>query len=215
MQNKSRTIFIWDIHWCFKEFQLLLEKIKIRENDKIYIAWDFINRWPDSYSILKFLQEHPEQFKAVIWNNEVNFLRWLDWEYSQDPEDFVRLRNLIGNDKKLVDFIRNLPLYIEEKSFILLHWWKIPNKELKDHDIDEITRLREYKEKPWYDYYTWKKKIIYGHWALEWLKVRENTVWLDSWCIYWKMLSAYILETWEIVQQQALGLYIDLFKNKK
>ena len=51
------------------------------------------------------------------------------------------------------------------------------------------------------------KKIIYGHWAVEWLKIRENTIWIDSGCCYWKYLTAYILETGEIIQQKALDVY--------
>lgn len=211
-----RTIFIWDIHWCFEEFKLLIEKLEIKENDIIYIAWDFINRWPDSYWILKFLYKNQNQYKTIIGNNEVNFIRWLDWEYPwHNPESFVRLRNLIWNEDYLINFIRNLALYIEEKDFILIHGGKLPNKKIKDHSIDEITRLRELENgEAWYNYYTEDKKIIYGHRALDWLRIRKNTIWLDSWCIYWKRLSAYILETWEIIQQSALDIYVNVYENK-
>ena len=107
----------------------------------------------------------------------------------------------------MVDFIQNMPLYIETEKFIIVHGGIIPWKKIDKHEIDEITRLREYKWKPWHNYYTEDKKIIYGHWAAQWLHITDNTIWLDTGCVYWKELSAYILETGEIIQQQALMQY--------
>ncbi len=215
MNNKPRTIFIWDIHWCYDELKLLLKKINIQKEDRVFFVWDMINKGPKSYKVIKFLYKNRNQYKAIKWNHEVWFLNWID---SNSPKTkntiYKKLKHRFTLKPKKLEYIRNLPLYIEEDNFILLHWWLIPNKKIEDHTEDEITKLREVNGELWYNLYKWDKKIIYGHNALDWLQIREKTIWLDSWCVYWKALSAYVLETWEIYTQNALSEYVNLYKNK-
>lgn len=232
---QKRTIFIWDIHGCFDEFISLLEKIKYNvETDQLYLTGDLINKWPKAFELIDFLVKNP-QIKSVIWNNEVNFLRYIgDLEINGDFGDNKNLEELIKKwlfdkkyekenrlfdeylkqfSKKHIEYLLNLPLYIETENWILLHGGLVPWKKLEDHHIDEITRIREYDWKPWYDYYNWKKKIIYGHWAANWLSIKSNTIGLDSWCVYGKHLTAYIIRTdvewWsiELVQMPNKNVY--------
>jgi len=237
-----RTIFIWDIHWCFDEFLNLLEKIKYNvETDKLYLTWDLINKWPKAFELIDFLIKNP-QIKSVIGNNEVNFIRyiknveWLgiDWDWYLNSENYKGLvkKGLFDREygkenplfdkylkqfsKKHIEYLLGLPLYIENKNWILLHWGLVPWKNLEEQSLDEITRIREYEGKPWYEYYNWQKKIIYGHWAKDGLRFRKNTIWLDSGCVYWKRLSALIntegwrndREWWEIIQVPARKVYV-------
>ena len=213
-KSESRNIFIWDIHWCFDELILLIKKLKLTPKDKVYLVWDMINKWPKSYEVISFIYEKSNQFKVVMWNHELLFLDFLDgklphWEYKK----YLELKEKLENQNNLLNFIRNLPLYIEQKDFILLHWGILPWKKLSEHTAVEITNLTKYKWKAWYLYYTNSKKIIYWHWEANWLKIRDNTIWLDSWCVRGNELTAYILETWEIIQQKALRQYVNPFIN--
>lgn len=213
---KSRTIFIWDIHWCYDEFKLLIKKLNITEKDKIYLTWDIINKWPKSYKILKYVYKNRDQIKTIKWNHEINFLKWLNWEKYSSDWKFEKLKEKIEKKDKefLIDFIKCIPLYIEEENFLLIHWWLDLNKKLEQHSEDEITRIREIDWKLWYKNYNWDKKIIYWHNAIDWLQIQWNTVWLDSWCVYWKSLTAYVLETWEVISQNALDIYCNVYANK-
>lgn len=210
--NKSRTIFIWDIHWCYDEFILLVEKLKLTDNDKVYLAWDMINKWPNSYKVIKFLYKNKDQFKAIKWNHEVWFLNWLDWKAPKyENEIYRKLREKLEKKPKKLEFIKNLPTYIETDDFLLLHWWMKYDKKIEDHSVTEIVNLREYNWELWYKNYNKDKKIIYWHNAVDWLQIREKTIWLDSWCVYWKSLTAYVLETWEIYSQNALNIYEKIY----
>jgi bis(5'-nucleosyl)-tetraphosphatase (symmetrical) len=212
--EKSRTIFIWDIQWCFDELKLLIKKLNLKPNDKVYFVWDLINKWPKSYKVLKYMYKNKHRFYSVKWNHELNFLRWLKWETYNNDKDFKNLKKKIEKNKThyLIKYIEELPLYIEKKDFLLIHWGLIPNKIVTELTEDEITRTRDIKWKPWYKYYTWNKKIIYWHWAEDSLQINKKTKWLDSWCVYWKALTAYILETEEVIQQNALDVYINVYK---
>jgi bis(5'-nucleosyl)-tetraphosphatase (symmetrical) len=209
-----RTIFIWDVQGCYDELKLLIKKLKLKKNDKVYFVGDLINRWPRSYKVIKYLYKNKSRFNSVKWNHELNFLNWLKWEKNLDHKHFKKLKNKIEEHKTnfLIKYLESLPLYIEKDNFILIHWWLIPNKKIEDHTDLEITNLREFNWKPWYEYYKWEKPVIYWHWAEESLQIREKTKWLDSWCVYWKALTAYILETWEVIQQNALDCYVNVYK---
>jgi len=213
---KSRTIFIWDIHWCFDELKLLLKKLKIQKEDRVFFTWDLINKWPKSFKVIKLLFKNREQYKAVLWNHDYEFLQYIksNKTWGKYNKKYEKLKNKLEEKPEIFEFFKSIPLHIEEDNFLLIHGWLIPNKIVKDHTPEEICYIRNYKWKPWYEYYNLNKKIIYWHWAIEWLKIRENTIWLDSWCCYWNFLTAYLLETWEVLFQKALRQYVDPFKNR-
>jgi len=215
--QKSRTIFIWDVQWCYDEMKLLLKKLKLKKSDKVYFTWDLINKWPKNFKTLKYLYKNNFRFNYIKGNHEVNFLRWLDWEKSEHEKEFKKLKKKIHKTKTnyLIKFLEDIPLYLEDENFILVHGGLIPNKTLKKHSEDEITRTREYNGKPWYEYYKWEKTVIYWHRAESGINIREMTKWIDSWCVYGKALTAYTLETWEIIQQNALDIYENVYNRKK
>jgi len=214
---KSRTIFIWDIHWCYDELKLLLSKLELQEEDRVFFTWDLINKWPESYKVIKLIYKNRKKFKVVLWNHDYWFLKYIKWkEYNffRNNKKFEKLKRKLEKKPEIYNYFKNIPLYIEEDNFLLLHWWLIPNKPVNEHIPEEICYLRTYRWKPWHEYYNWDKKVIYGHRAIVWLNIREKTIWLDTGCCYWKNLTAYILETWEIITQNALKQYVDPFKNK-
>ena len=228
-----RTIFIWDVHGCFDEFLKLLEKIRFDyKNDNLYLTGDLINKGPKWYELVDFLLKNPK-IKSVIWNNEVNFIRYLIYK-NKFKKEFEKLNNyqkllekwlldktyqkqnplfdlyLEQFSEEHIEYILNLPLYIKTDNWILLHWGLVPWKSLEEHHIDEITRIRLYENKPWYEFYDGTLNIVYGHWAADWLRIRLNTKWLDSWCVYGKRLTAYIWETGEIIQVSAEKVYVEV-----
>jgi len=208
---KKRTIFIWDIHWCYDELKLLLKKINLTEKDKVYFVGDYINKWPRSFKVLRFIYKNREQFRWVLWNHDYFFLKWLKWEtVDYWTKKFEKLKIKLEENPEILEYYKNLPLYIKEDNFLLIHWWLNPNKKLKEHSAEEITTLRVINKEPWYNLYKGEKKVIYWHWATQWINIRKNVVWLDSWCCYWWYLSAYILETWELIQQSSQDQYAQI-----
>lgn len=209
--NNWRTIFIGDVHWCFDEFELLIEKLEIQDDDIVYLVWDMINKGPKSWKMIKFLYKNQEQYKAIVWNHEMYFKKWLIWDTYWN-EIFEKLQNKFEKHPKIYDFFKNLPLFINQDKFLLIHWGLNPEKLLEEHNEDELTRIREINDLPWFEQYIWDKTVIYWHWAQNGLNIYNNTIWLDWGCVYGRALHAYILQTWDIVTQQALKCYVDVFK---
>jgi serine/threonine protein phosphatase 1 len=200
-----RNIFIWDIHGCYDEFLKLIVKLKITDSDKIYLVGDMINKWPKSIEVLEFLYANQRNFFAIKWNHETWFLEYMDWESpGYENPGSITLKNHCEKNLHLLDFLRNLPCYREEENFLVVHAWIIPWISIENQDLKVMTEMYFYKELPWYFSYPqdWKL-LIYGHWSGNGLSIRENTIGLDSGCVKWGKLSAYILEDETIIQVQA------------
>ena len=205
-----RKIFIWDIHGCFDEFQELLWLLDIQSSDKIYIAWDMVNRGPKSFEVLEYLYNNQDQFHAIKWNHEVGLIAHLDWLAPKyENEQYILLRKQLRDNINVWNYVRDLPLYIDEEDFLLVHAWVLPWIDIKNQGEKTLTEIYYYQDLPWYMYYpVHDKTIIYGHWAENGLQIRSNTIWLDSGCCIWNKLSAYIFGSWEILQVPAKRQYL-------
>jgi hypothetical protein len=210
MKKKSRTIFIWDIHWCFEELNLLIKKLDISKDDSVYLTWDLILKGPSSMKVLKFVKKN--WYKWVKWNKEYEILQSIKTKNYSNSEEKKLCKKLTKKYPELLAYIKSTPYLIEEDDFILVHAWLLPHIEISKQDPETLCYIREYNNAPWYIRYDWAKKIVYWHRALNGLQLRHNTIWIDSWCVYWGKLTAYVLETWEIIQQKALKIYKNPYK---
>ncbi|MDQ7010012.1 MAG: metallophosphoesterase [Candidatus Gracilibacteria bacterium] len=205
---KNKTIFIGDIHGCYKELKLLIKKLNLNKEDKVFFVGDYINKGPKSYKVIKYLYKNREQFSGILGNHDLEFIN--NFNSKKLTHSDKKLKNKLLEHPKVLKYFQNLPLYIDDNNFILIHGGLNPKKTLEKQTALELTNIREIDGKPWYDFYKGKKKIIYGHWALQGIHIRENTIGLDSGCCYGKYLSAYILETGELIQQKALKTYVEI-----
>ena len=139
------------------------------------------------------MQENPQP------TSNLPYTKWFDLEWNNTSS----LRRELSDHQ---DFLLSLPTMIEQDTFILVHGGLDPRYG-RDTPAEIATFIRFYDEKPWYEYYTGTKPIIYGHWTAEGLRVRSNTIGLDSGCCFGGSLSAYCLETGEIWQERAHDIY--------
>lgn len=199
----SRTLFIWDIHGCHDELKDLYTKMQVSASDTVYATWDVINGWPKSFEVVQFLVANNVQ--AVIGNHELNFFAYFaDTNPKKKKKPiFDELIKKLKWKSELWNWLQNLPKYIETHRFLLVHGWLKPWVALENQDIDDLTRIRNYEWKPWHEYCTGEKKIIYGHWAEQGLRRTHNTLWIDTSCVWWWHLTGYCLETDELWQVRA------------
>lgn len=55
---------------------------------------------------------------------------------------------------------------IEKEDFLLVHGGLHP-KYGRETPREDATLIRTHDGRPWYEYYTGNKLVIYGHWAAE------------------------------------------------
>ncbi len=67
------TYVMSDIHGCFEEFNHMLNKIHFSENDKLYLAGDYVDRGKDSMEMLKWLEKCPSNVLPIKGNHDIEF----------------------------------------------------------------------------------------------------------------------------------------------
>lgn len=68
------TYVISDIHGCYNEFMEMLQKIKLNNEDKLYLAGDYVDRGPDSTKMLRWLENCSENVFPIKGNHDVEFV---------------------------------------------------------------------------------------------------------------------------------------------
>lgn len=212
-----RKILIGDVHGCFEELILLLEKIKFTEEDELIFLGDIINKGPYSLKVLEFVKDngHP----CILGNHEMGFLRAID-DDKYMKGGFLKIREELGSRlDEYVQWMRELPLYIEDEDYIAIHGGLEPGVSLGQQSAAIATRIRTWdgsgqdmnnsSNPAWYELYKGKKLVVFGHWAARGLIVRDNAIGLDTGCVWGRELSALILPERKVVSVPAQKIYQD------
>lgn len=215
-KNKRKTFFVGDIHGCFWEFSELLKKIKYnKENYRLILLGDLINRGPNSFEVLKWVRE--KEVEVIMGNHERGFLISLKEGFPLGNH-FMELKNQMGESLEgWINWIKNWPHYIEGEDFIAVHGGLVPGESPKQSDSRILANIRTWDGKginlidennpPWYKSYKGKKTVVYGHWAKQGLKIRENTIGLDTGCVYGYQLSGLLWPERRVIQVSARKNY--------
>lgn len=220
----GRKIFIGDVHGCYEELIELVAKCRYSPgSDQLHFVGDLINKGPYSREVLEFAYNN--HAKVVIGNHELALIKLVEsGQKKASSLDVVKLS--LGKDLEFwIEWLKQLPTFIEEEDFILVHAGLIPGSAPNEEDREVLTHIRTWdgqgldlnneNNPAWYDLYTGQKTVIFGHWAKRGLTHKEHIVGLDSGCCYGKELSAYILEENQIVQVKAKRAYVPLSNNAK
>ena len=222
--NILHHFFVADIHGCYDEFCKMMEKIhcKISElaipkqNIKIILLGDLINKGPQSEKVLTFARKN--KLLSLLGNHELLYLKGI----GQNTQRSKEYRKIIGEANH--HYIEGFLPYIDHPQFIALHGGidlRSINKKLPLPDYDkavstalrqssyaELTTLRELDTgEPWHSIYRGKRPIIYGHWAKQGLHFSKNTFGIDNGCVYGKSLCAFHLEANSIIEVKAKEIY--------
>lgn len=220
---------IGDIHGCNRSFQALLQKIDLQQDDELVLIGDYMDRGPDSKGVLDTifaLRQAGHTVHCLRGNHEQIFLDALTTNHHA-LQLFLRAGGkstlksfdaiLPGEiDAYYLDFINNLPYYVELGRFIFVHGGL--NFSLDDPLLDQESMLWE---RYWYDHidYEWlgDRYIIHGHTPIEhrvhkgMLALAKNgsdrAINLDTGCVYpdrdgMAILSAVNLDTFEGIYQE-------------
>lgn len=229
--NKSRTMFISDVHGCLEEFNELIEKLNYNpNNDRLILLGDLIDRGPDSLAVVK--KAISMNLECVRGNHEHKFIKWFRSQGSKvdvyDRKDYYQQ----FSDQE-INYIMNMPTYIELEDVIAIHAGLKPGISISNQSKEDLMYLRytdqdrkfislkkigEFgKEKTEAKFWTefgpfGKKYIVYGHQV--WNEPRIDRfadgsmcIGIDTGCCFGNALTAFILETQEFVQVQAKKIY--------
>jgi hypothetical protein len=217
--NARRTIAIGDVHGCANEFQELLEKLHLRQGDRVIQLGDLINRGPDSHRSLELARAY--KIEAIIGNHELRILTAHEQNTPKILKDYD-LETIQQLTKKDWEYLKLLPNSIHDRASdtIFVHAGFVPDRPWQTQPLEVITQIQVVDKNgnaakrsdcadglPWADTWEGEPFAVYGHTPRPKVLKRPNSIGIDTGCVYGGHLTAYIIETQSIVQVRAHKAY--------
>ncbi len=200
----ARRIFVGDIQGCREPLERLLAAVAFRTGtDRLLPVGDLVNKGPDSPGTVALLMQLGAE--PVLGNHD---LHWLARAGHVEPRQRA--------------WLSAQPVVRVFDDLIMVHaglhprWDEARLRALTPADADFAVNVRYVDAdgnrphadwpppgppfRPWDDFYTGAKRVVFGHWARRGLVVRPQCIGLDSGCVYGGKLSAWIAEEDRIVQ---------------
>ena len=128
-----RTFAIGDIHGGLKALIQVLNKLEIKEGDKIIFMGDYVDGWSESAQVVQFLIDFSQKFDCIFikGNHDVWCENWLkdandvnsSWYMHGGKETMESYSDFSDEEKKQhLIFFENLPeYYLDDKNRLFLH----------------------------------------------------------------------------------------------
>lgn len=206
------TLIVGDIHGCYDEFETLLARAGLADDDSIIALGDLLDRGPQPGKVLTFFLSY-ENARSIRGNHEQYHL---DAKYADQPPGLAQLitRFLLGDAyADSLIFMESLPLFLELPDVLLFHAYLEPGIAPEQQQpsvllgMDEGEKyLKSHFDRPWFDLYTGEKPIIAGHRDYTQMQkpfVHNKFIGLDTRCVYGGSLTGLLLPAWRFISVKA------------
>jgi Calcineurin-like phosphoesterase len=204
-----QTLVIGDIHGCFDEFQSLLDKAGLAENDRLISLGDCVDRGPETPEVLWFFRDHSNT-RLLMGNHERKHLRGSQHELKLARSQQISKVQFGDAYPQALAFMSILPLYLDLPEAILVHGYFEPGIALEKQKPTVLCgtmggdkHLRTHYAQPWYELYAGDKPILVGHenyTGTDQPFVFEDRVFgLDTSCVTGKALTGLLLPAFRFV----------------
>lgn len=209
-----RTIVVGDIHGCFDELQELLGRLSLAGDDRVIAVGDLICKGEQSREVLElFITD--ARFSAVLGNHDRALLRhWRGEGVNLKPSQERTRVQLEPERERYSGYLSRLPLYLDLGRHAIVHAGVRPGVPLAKQSAEDLTELRtlggdrtDRTGVPWYQVYEGEPLVLFGHWPAPELRTGPHAVGLDTGCVYGFHLSAFVVETGELVRVKARRAY--------
>jgi Calcineurin-like phosphoesterase len=201
----QRTIIVGDVHGCFEELQLLLEKCGYARGDCVVLAGDLVAKGPDSQAVDDFALQHrasAEKAQLSPRREHLRDLRPEDWAYLQALPLFLRLGRAKPGGPECV----------------VVHAGVVPGVPIEEQKRDNLLSLRSIDDNgeatrrllvhfPWTAKWQGPESIVFGHDAVRGLQQHPLALGIDTGCVYGRALTAWILPEGKLLQVSARKRY--------
>lgn len=210
----GRTIVVGDIHGCYDELVALLDKAALGASDRVVSVGDLIVKGVKNREVLDLFIED-ERFSAVLGNHDRALRRYWCGDKITLKESQEKVRSELEIDRaRYSEYLRRLPLMIDLGSHLVVHAGVRPRVALAEQTVEDLTELRTLGHDrtnregvPWYDEYDDDKIVLFGHWPAPAPRLGPRAIGIDTGCVYGFQLTAYIIETGELLSVEARRAY--------
>jgi diadenosine tetraphosphatase ApaH/serine/threonine PP2A family protein phosphatase len=210
----SRTIVVGDIHGCYDELISLLELVGLKADDRIVAVGDLITKGPKSREVLELFRTD-KRFRSVLGNHDLALLKyWRGEAKSLKNSQVITAAELDSDSQLYSQFLQSLPLTIDLDSHLVVHAGLRPGVDLDKQSAEDLTEIRTLGQDRtsrdgirWYEVYDSEPTVLFGHWPTREPIRAAHAIGLDTGCVYGNRLTAYIIDTDELVSVSALQTY--------
>ncbi|PYS99440.1 MAG: metallophosphatase, partial [Acidobacteria bacterium] len=209
-----RTIVVGDVHGCYDELLALVERVALKESDRVVCVGDLVVKGEKSREVLELFMRD-ERFSSVIGNHDRALVEhWKGARAELKPAQERCRAELEDGRERYSAFLASLPTYIDLGSHVVVHAGLRPGVALADQSIEDLTELRTLGPDrtsrdgvAWYEVYDGDRIALFGHWPTWPPRRGPRAIGLDTGCVYGYRLTAYVVETGEFFSVPALRAY--------
>jgi diadenosine tetraphosphatase ApaH/serine/threonine PP2A family protein phosphatase len=209
-----RTIVVGDIHGCYDELVELLDRVALGADDRVVAVGDLVVKGEKNREVLDLFASDP-RFSAVIGNHDRALLRhWLREQKTHKKAQKKARKELKPERARYLAYLASLPTMIDLGTHLVVHAGLRPGVPLCEQTVEDLTELRTLgldrtsrEGLPWYDVYDGRQIVLFGHWPSAEPRRAKRAIGLDTGCVYGYKLTAYVVESDEIISVQARRAY--------
>lgn len=210
-----RRFAIGDIHGCSKALRTLIETIDPQSDDELVFLGDYVDRGPDTRDVVDQVIELQKRCRVIPLrgNHEIMLvavaLRGMDDTVWLENGGQATVTSYGGSLEKIpqehIEFFKNLVAYHETDDAIFVHAGYCHLAEM--HEIDEATMYWNHLPFPLPLRHKSGKRVFVGHTPQPAGTILEkpHLVCLDTYCFGGGYLTAYELDTGELIQVDCHG----------
>ncbi|WP_343183183.1 symmetrical bis(5'-nucleosyl)-tetraphosphatase [Buchnera aphidicola (Neophyllaphis podocarpi)] len=149
------TYIVGDIHGCYKELRLLLNKANFNfKKDYLWITGDLVFKGPDSLKVLKYIYSFKNKVRIVLGNHDINLISMYFNVYNKNNCTNELLYNLLNysDHKILIDWLRFQPLLQVDHNLkiVMSHAgifpkWSLIDVQFYANEVEKILRSKYFK----------------------------------------------------------------------
>ena len=204
-----QTLVIGDIHGCFDEFQSLLDKAGLTDEDVIVSVGDCVDRGPDTPAVLRFFQEKPNT-RLIMGNHERKHVRADRHEVKLARSQKISRIQFGDMYPDALAFMSKLPLYLDLPDTLVVHGYFEPGLPLSQQRATVLcgtmggdNYLHAHYDRPWYELYDGDKPLLVGHHNYsntnQPFVYQDRVFGLDTDCVTGRALTGLLLPSFKIV----------------
>ena len=173
-EQRGRTIFIGDIHGCRGELEALLQAMHFEPGaDRLLLTGDAFTRGPNPAGVWQAIRTTGAEM--VLGNHEADLLPHLRVVAAGGTPEGAHashrpvLAALTPHAAELVAWLDEVPLWIDEPRFLLVHAGVNPETGLTGSTPAELLAIRTWPPnggisgRRWHDHVAPGKLIVFGH----------------------------------------------------
>ncbi len=212
-----QTLVVGDIHGCFDEFQALLDKAGLTEDDSIVSMGDCVDRGPDTPAVLRFFQEK-RNTKLIMGNHERKHVRADRHEVKLARSQKISRIQFGETYPDALAFMSGLPLFLDLPDALVVHGYFEPGLPLSQQRATVLCGtmggdkyLHAQYDRPWYELYDGERPLLVGHHNYsntdQPFIYQDRVFGLDTDCVTGKALTGLLLPSFKFLSISSRANY--------